>query len=107
MGLVAKSYWIAGLLPRSELYGPKSQIQRAAGSIPANMAEGHERDHLHHLSIVTGSVAELENRLLVAARLALVNNAEIARCLDMSAEVSKMLAGLIKSLRHRQLAPGT
>ena len=109
MDLVVESYRIAALLPKSELYGLKSQIQRAAVSIPANIAEGHGREHLgdylHHLSIATGSVAELETHLLVAERLSLVNKTEMAVCLEMSAEVSKMLAGLTKSLRYR--ATGT
>lgn len=39
MDLVAESYRIAASLPKSELYGLTSQIQRAAVSIPANIAE--------------------------------------------------------------------
>ena len=109
MDLVAESYRVAALLPRSELYGLTAQIQRAAVSIPANIAEGHGREHLgdylHHLSMATGSVAELETHLLLAERLLLVRQEEITRGLDMAAEVGKMLTGLTKSLRHR--ATGT
>jgi len=105
MDLVTECYRIATLLPKTELYGLKSQIQRAAVSIPANIAEGHGReylgDYLHHLSIANGSVAELETHVLIALRLSLVNEVDVAHALELSTEVSKMLAGLMKSLRQR------
>jgi hypothetical protein len=41
MALVVESYRVAKLLPKSETYGLIGQIQRAAVSIPANIAEGH------------------------------------------------------------------
>ena len=104
MDLVAECYRVGTLLPRTELYGLKSQIERAAVSMPANIAEGHGREHLgdylHHLSIAKGSVAELETHLLIALRLYLVNEVDVARALGLSTEVSKMLAGLTKNLRR-------
>ena len=103
MDLVAECYRVGTLLPRTELYGLKSQIERPAVSMPANIAEGHGREHLgdlHHLSIAKGSVAELETHLLIALRLSLVNEVDVARALGLSAEVSKMLAGLTKNLRR-------
>ena len=44
MDLVTFAYRLARELPASELYGLRSQIQRAAVSIPANIAEGQGRD---------------------------------------------------------------
>ena len=53
--LVIECYRLANRLPKNELFGLTSQIQKAAVSIPANIAEGHRREHLgddlHHLSI--------------------------------------------------------
>ncbi|MBZ5502136.1 MAG: four helix bundle protein [Acidobacteriia bacterium] len=73
MDLVVASYGIAKKLPAQEMYGLVTQIQRAAASIPANIAEGHGRkhrgDYLHHLSIARGSLLELETHLLIAGRL--------------------------------------
>jgi four helix bundle protein len=64
MDLVVESYRITKLLPRGEAYGLATQIQRAAVSIPANIAEGHGIDHLgdylRHPSMAKGSLTELE-----------------------------------------------
>ena len=105
MDLVVESYKIAGLLPKTELYGLKSQIERAAVSVPANIAEGHGRDHLgdylRYLSVAMGSLMELETHLLITEKLSFLAAAQIARALQMSAEVGRMLAGLTRSLRQR------
>jgi four helix bundle protein len=107
MDLVAASYKLTELLPKSEVYGLTAQIRRAAVSIPANIAEGHGREHLgdylHHLSVTNGSLMELETHFLIANRLAYLRMNEIEALLELSAEVSRMLAGLTKKLKARQL----
>jgi four helix bundle protein len=74
MDLVAASYKLTELLPRSEVHGLTAQIRRAVVSIPANIAEGHGREHLgdylHHLSVTNGSLMEPETHFLIANRLA-------------------------------------
>lgn len=111
MELVAISYRLAATLPRAETYGLTSQIQRAAVSIPANIAEGHGRDHLgdylHHLSVANGSLMELETHLLLTARLSYVSQNEVEGLLEKTAEVSRMLSGLSKSLRQHRTESGT
>src|SRR5207247_9756088 len=75
MGLVVECYRITTLLPKNETYGMVNQIQRAAVSVPANIAEGHGRDHLgdylHHLSVANGSRMELETHLWLLPLLVL------------------------------------
>jgi len=103
MDLVLTSYEVAKQFPQSELYGLMSQIQKAAVSIPANIAEGHGCEHLgdylHHLSMANGSLMELETHFLIAGRLGYLEVEPMNQLLDQTAEVGRMLAGLIRSLK--------
>jgi four helix bundle protein len=82
-----------------------AQIQRAAVSIPANIAEGHGRkhtgDYLHHLSIARGSLLELETHFLIAVRLAYLQSNDIETIMGATDEVGRMISGLIQSLRGK------
>lgn len=105
MDLVVRSYKLTSVLPRNETYGLASQIQRAATSIPANIAEGHGREHLgdylHHLSIANGSLMELETHILVASRLSYLSQEEADQLLTLTGTVGRMLAGLIRALKTK------
>jgi four helix bundle protein len=71
MDLVVESYRAS--FPKNEVHGLATQIQRAAVSITANIAEGHGREHLgdylHHLSGANASLMELETHFLIASKL--------------------------------------
>ena len=103
MELVVESYRVSRLLPKTEMFGITSQIQRATVSIPANIAEGHGREHLgdylHHLSIARGSLMELETHMLIITRLYIPMD-EVKCALDMVRELDRMLSGLTKRLRE-------
>jgi four helix bundle protein len=75
--LAEQVYRLTQHFPKQEMYGLSVQIQKAAVSVPANIAEGHARDStkefLHHLSISLGSLAELETQLILAERLAYID----------------------------------
>lgn len=105
MGLARELYALTKDLPSYELYGMRSQVQRAAVSIPANIAEGHARsstkEFLHHLSIARGSLAELETLLRLAEQLDYCQPTEIREILQRCDEVSRMLSGLRKRLKER------
>jgi four helix bundle protein len=111
MDLVVESCKIVNLLPKNEVYSLATQIQRAAVSIPANIAEGHGRehlgDHLHHLSCANGSLMELETHFLIARRLSYITETQLQVVLDNAAELGRMLAGLISKLKARHASPDT
>jgi four helix bundle protein len=101
---VVDCYDVANKLPRNEIYGLASQLQRAAVSVPANIAEGHERSHtrefLNHLSIAYGSLMEIEMHLQIAARLRYIDYSTLEVLLNKSSQIGRMLSGLIQSLNR-------
>jgi four helix bundle protein len=105
MDLAVQSFRLASAFPASETYGLASQVRRAAASIPANIAEGHGREHLgdylRHLSIANGSLMELETHVLLAGRLGYVSTADVDGILRQSSESGRMLAGLTRALRTK------
>jgi len=105
MDLVVTSYDLAKKFPRQEIYGLTAQLQRAAVSIPANIAEGHGRkhrgDYLHHLSMARGSLLELETHLLIAVRLKYVDAGDVQLILESTDELGRMISGLIQKLRDK------
>ena len=109
MDLVAECYGVSRELPRTELYGLTSQIQRAAVSVPANIAEGYGRrhigDYVRHLLIANGSLKELETEVLIAMRLRYLSASRAKPILDAAEELGRMLAALIRALNRRRLPP--
>ena len=109
MDLVVECYQITKKFPKAESYGLTSQLQRAAVSIPANIAEGRERQYtkefLQHLSIAYGSLAELETHLQIAQRLNYLDMNHLKQMLGKTAEVGRMLNGLRKSLEKKGTQP--
>jgi four helix bundle protein len=105
MDLVVDCYNIANQFPKSEAYGLTSQLQRAAVSVPANIAEGQGRSHtkefLNHLSMSYGSLMELETHLQIATRLGYIDDSSLKALLEKSAEIGRMLNGLIRSLNQK------
>lgn len=77
MDLVVMCYKLCKKFPKHEVYGLASQLQRAAVSVPANIAEGRQRQHvkefIQHLSIAYGSLAELETHIQIAGRLGYID----------------------------------
>jgi len=103
MDLVDELYSASDRFPTSERFGISSQLQRAAVSIPSNIAEGHGRKStnafLNHLSIAFGSLMEVETLILIAERRKYVETSRTAALLSQTDQIGKMLSGLRKSLR--------
>jgi len=79
-----------------------SQMQRAAVSIPANVAEGfnryHNKEYRQFLYMALGSCAELETHVEIAADLKYVDDTKKGMLLEMLDHESRMLTSLIKKL---------
>jgi four helix bundle protein len=98
MDLVVLIYEITKVMPKAELYGLTSQLQRAAVSIPANLAEGNARgsrkDYARFIGIARGSAAELETLLTLATRVNLISEAAFRPAFKQTEEVGRMLTAL-------------
>ncbi|HUV50266.1 MAG TPA: four helix bundle protein [Anaerolineae bacterium] len=105
MDLVVICYKMTKEFPKNEIYGLASQLQRAAVSIPANIAEGRQRQHskefLQHLSIACGSLAEVETHIQIAGRLNYINENQIDKMLNKAEEIGRMLNGLRRSIKKK------
>jgi four helix bundle protein len=103
--LVISCYRKTRQFPKFETYGLASQVQRAAVSIPANLAEGHGRDstkeYLRHISIAYGSLMELETHLLIAQRLKYIEAPDYEQLMESAATIGRMLNALKRSLARR------
>jgi four helix bundle protein len=89
---------------REELYGLTKQIRRAAISIPSNIAEGHIRQHRaefkQFLSVVLGSLAELETQVVISKELHYMSPEISQNLIDQMSSLGKMIRGLIKKITN-------
>ncbi|MSU56264.1 MAG: four helix bundle protein [Candidatus Taylorbacteria bacterium] len=99
MDLVTSVYGITGDFPKSELYSLASQMQRAAVSIPSNIAEGYARINpkdKHHFYVISfASSKEPETQLEIARRLKYLDETSFARCSALLLEVVKLLSKMV------------
>lgn len=103
--VVKMVYALTGKFPKSEIYGLSSQMQRAAVSIPSNIAEGQARQHpaefRQFLHTALGSAAELDTQLIVAVELSYTKTEEAQPIFDLLLEIRKMIYSLINKLPAR------
>lgn len=86
--LVTDIYIITKNYPKDEIYALTSQMRRCAVSIPSNIAEGcarfSDKETLKFLSIVMGSISELETQII-----------------SQISSVKKLILGLVKYLNTK------
>lgn len=95
--LVKIVYQVTSEFPQIETYGLISQIQRAAISIPSNIAEGSGRgskEFLHFLNIAKGSAFEIETQFIIADELGFITKGKFDEINPMIIEIQKMISGL-------------
>jgi four helix bundle protein len=82
----------------------RNQIQRAALSVSANIAEGVERNSAaefkNFLGIAKGSAGELRALIIIAVDLAYLENDQLEVLLERCVRISKRIHCLIKSLEN-------
>ena len=86
-------------------FGLSDQIRRASVSVMTNTAEGFERgsnkDFVRFLFIARGSAGEVRSLLYVALDQSYITGEEFNTTHDLCIQTSKIIWGLIKSLRNR------
>jgi len=101
--LVVYLYGITKQFPREEEFGLKSQLRRAAVSIPSNISEGLTRrtkkDKIHFLNIAQGSLSEIDAQIEVSYRLDFINKPTNIIANERLSDVERLLSGLIRSIR--------
>ena len=104
MEAVREVYRLVPNLPREETYGMRSQLTRAAVSIPTNVAEGwareSQREKAQFLAIDDGSLAETETLLTLSEHLGWMTEAETRQARWLLDEVSRIL-----TVRRRNRRP--
>ncbi|GAA4040424.1 four helix bundle protein [Flavobacterium chungnamense] len=87
--------------PKSETYGLVSQMNRAAVSMPSNIAEGSNRGNIHfkhYLNISLGSSFELQTQLLIANQNKYITDEKTIEIENKIIEFQKMTTGFISKL---------
>lgn len=99
MKLTKDVYSLCESLSKHEKYGLTSQLQRAAVSIPSNIAEGLQRasdkEFLRFLSIAKGSSAELETQLILVKDIYGIDTGALQVEID---EIQRMIQALKNKL---------
>lgn len=100
-------YEVTRDFPSEERFGLSSQMRRAAVSVASNIAEGAARqgpkEFVKFLSIASGSVAELDTQAVICQKLRLGLDDQWHVMRSSIKDISKMLHGLIRSVKHRHL----
>lgn len=103
--IVSKIYGVSEQLPDSEKFGLRSQIQRAAVSIPSNIAEGSSRNSAiefkRFLEIALGSAFEVETQLILIQNLKMIEPEKLKEVFVLLSLEQKMLNSLISKINKQ------
>ncbi len=84
-------------------FGLRDQIHKASVSVMSNIAEGFERngtgEFTQFLSMAKGSAGEVKSQLYIALDQKYIDRKKFDRLFMLSAEVGKMIGGLMSYLR--------
>ena len=104
MKIAKQTYELAKKLPEYERFGLVSQIQRAAISIPSNIAEGSSRnsqkEFKRFVEFSLGSCYELETQLQIISDQNMGDAIDIEALIDLVIEEQKMIHGFKNKLAN-------
>ena len=102
---VTPVYKTTSQMPWFEKKGLCDQLQRAAVSIPSNIAEGSGRptdaDFSHFLDMALGSCYEVETQLLIAKNIGYVDDNCYKSLHDGIIKIERQLIALIRAIRKQ------
>jgi len=111
MTLVERCYKETKQFPADERFGLMAQLQRAAVSVPSNVAEGScratTRAFVNHVGIALGSLAEVETCIEISLRLGYITSENAKSLFACASEVGRLLNGLARSLKAKLPRPTT
>lgn len=106
MNLVEEIYAVTSQFPDFERYSLSNQMQRAAVSIPSNIAEGHGRDSNaeldRYLRIANGSAFELDTQIEIAFRNEYISESLFYSFRQKIDEITKMIKAFRNSLSQKR-----
>ncbi|MEQ9300383.1 MAG: four helix bundle protein [Cyclobacteriaceae bacterium] len=101
--MVKEIHTISSQFPDSERFSLTQQINRAAISIPSNIAEGsgrfHQNDKIRFMYIARGSLFEMETQLYLALDLGYLSQNTLTNLEEEITSVKKLLNGFINYLK--------
>lgn len=102
--MVTNVYKATSTFPDKERFNLISQINRAAVSIPSNIAEGagrnSDREFVQFLSIAHASTFEVETQIIIAKELGYLGGEQLEFLLEKVSELQKMNYVLQRKLRN-------
>ncbi|MFT4413361.1 four helix bundle protein [Fredinandcohnia humi] len=106
VSLTEKIYELTKEFPKHELYGLRSQLERASVSISSNLAEGQgfagifPNQVYHFYAIACGSAFETRSQIELIYRVGYVNLETYQQLEKEICEIIKMLFALIKKVKR-------
>jgi four helix bundle protein len=103
INLVVQIYELTRNFPKDEQYNLITQMQRAATSIPSNIAEGSGRNtsssFKHYLTISIGSAHELETQIIISKQLGYIREDSYNLIITELHGIQKMLFSLHNNMK--------
>lgn len=105
ISLTMRIYDIVDKFPNYERYGLANQMERAAVSIPSNIAEGcgrqSDKEFYYFLHIAKGSMYELQTQLYIASGRGYMSDEDMEEINHMIDDLGKMISGLLRRVEER------